>query len=75
MSFLTTELVPPEYHKYFYATAGAIVGGVVFGMTGSWSLAITWDIIAAVSCWIGVKFAESFGGAILRFVSFFVTWK
>lgn len=75
MSILNRDIIAPEHTKYVYATAGAIVGGVMFGMTGSWSLAITWDIIAVVATWLGVKLAEQLGGYILRFVSFFVTWK
>ena len=75
MSFWNRDIIAPEHAKYVYATAGAIIGGIMFGYTGSWSLAITWDIIGTVSTWLGVRFAEEFGGWILKLVSIFVTWK
>ena len=75
MGFLNRDIIAPEHSKYVYATAGAIVGGVMFGLTGSWAMAITWDVIAAVTCWVGVRSAETLGGWLLNFVSFFVTWK
>lgn len=70
MSFLNRDIIAPEHTKYVYTTAGAIVGGVMFGYTGSWSVAITWDIIAVIAVWLGVKFAEEFGGYLLEFGSF-----
>ena len=70
MGLFNRDIIAQENVKYVYATAGAIVGGVMFGMTGSWSVAITWDVIGAVACWIGVKFAEDFGGYLLEFFSF-----
>ena len=70
MSIFTRDIIAQENVKYVYATAGAIVGGVMFGMTGSWSLAITWDIIAVVAVWIGVRSAEAMGGYLLKFLSF-----
>ena len=75
MSFLNRDIIAPEHTKYVYTTAGAIVGGVMFGMTGSWAMAITWDIIAAVSCWLGVRCAETAGGWMLSFFSLFVPSK
>jgi hypothetical protein len=75
VSFLNRDIIAPEHTKYVYTTAGAIVGGIMFGMTGSWAMAITWDIIAVVATWLGVRLAEEAGGWILSFVSFFVTWK
>jgi hypothetical protein len=70
VSFFNRDIIAPEHTKYVYTTAGAIVGGVMFGMTGRWSLAITWDIIAVVACWLGVRLAEAAGGYILEFFSF-----
>jgi hypothetical protein len=75
VSFLSRDIIAPEHTKYVYTTAGAIVGGVMFGMTGSWAMAITWDIIAVVATWLGVRLAETAGGWILNLVSLFVTWK
>jgi hypothetical protein len=75
VSFLNRDIIAPEHTKYVYTTAGAIVGGVMFGMTGSWAMAITWDIIAVVACWVGVRCAEALGGWILSFFSLFVSWK
>jgi hypothetical protein len=69
VSILNRDIIAPEHTKYVYITAGAIVGGVMFGMTGSWALAITWDIIAVVTVWLGVKFAEAVGGYVLEFLS------
>ena len=70
MSIFTRDIIAQENVKYVYATAGAIVGGVMFGMTGSWLLAITWDIIAVIAVWIGVRSAEVMGGYLLEFFSF-----
>ena len=70
MSLWNRDIIAPEHTKYVYATAGAIVGGVMFGQTGSWAVAITWDIIAVVAVWIGVRCAEMMGGYLLEFFSF-----
>ncbi len=66
MSFLNRDIIAPEHTKYVYVTAGAIVGGIMFGMTGSWALAITWDILAVVSVWLGVRMAEWIGLCIVE---------
>jgi hypothetical protein len=62
---LAWKIVPSHRDKYVYATAGAVVGGITFGMTGSWYSAIWWDVIAALTCWGTCKIAAPLGGFIL----------
>jgi hypothetical protein len=62
---LAWKVVPSHRDKYVYAFAGAVVGGVAFGLTGSWAIAITWDLIAAFTCWAIVKLAAPLGGFLI----------
>jgi hypothetical protein len=63
-NFLGWEIVPHKWDKYVYAFAGALVGGVVFGLTGSWLRAIQWDIFTVFVAWAVVKIAAPLGGWI-----------
>jgi hypothetical protein len=60
------QVVPSHRDKYVYITVGAVVGGITFGLTGSWYSAIWWDIIAAFSCWAAVKIVAPFTSRFLR---------
>jgi len=51
MNPFTRDITPKSWNKHIIAYSGAVVGGITFGMTGSWPLAITWDILCVGALW------------------------
>jgi len=49
MSFFHRELTPRSWNKYIIAYSGAVVGGITYGMTRSWGIAILWDLLCILS--------------------------
>ena len=63
---LSKEVMPPSWLKYVIVTGGAVVGGYVFGLSGSWLEAIRWDLFACFCIWTILKISEPLGELIVR---------
>lgn len=48
--FLFREIIPDRHAKYVYMMAGAVVGGIVFALSQSWTWAIFYDVTTAFAC-------------------------
>lgn len=65
---LSRDLVPPSWSKHIIAYSGAVVGGVAFARTASWSAAIRWDLFTVLCVWLSVKAGEALNAALIRAV-------
>jgi len=68
---LAWKVVPSDRDKYVYIMAGAIVGGVVFGLSQSWWSAIVWDAMTVALCWFLIRFSGPIGAFIMHPFRFF----
>jgi hypothetical protein len=70
VSTLNVDVLPPRYLKYVIIVAASIVGGYMYGMSGSWLEAIRWDFTTMFACWILTKIAEPVGLMIVKTLLF-----
>jgi len=63
---LAWKIIPSHRDKYVYITAGAVVGGVVFGLSQSWWTAIFWDAATVILCWFLIKISGPLGDIIMN---------
>jgi hypothetical protein len=56
LNFLFREVTPKSWNKYIIVYSGAVIGGVVFAMSGgSWTAAITYDLLTVLATWSILK--------------------
>ena len=60
LDFLFREVTPKSWNKHIVVYSGAVIGGIVFGMShGSWSAAITYDLLTVLGVWSILKFIHA----------------
>lgn len=60
LDFLFREVTPKSWNKHIIVYSGAVVGGIVFGMShGSWTAAIFYDLAYVFCSWAILKFMHA----------------
>jgi hypothetical protein len=56
VDFMFREITPKSWNKHIIVYSGAVVGGIVFGMSrGSWTAAIIYDLLTVACIWAVLK--------------------